>query len=100
MTTYTSEELSHMQQQNQGKTDWKSFATLDDSSVDTSDAGAEFWHNARVSYPKRKKQVTLRIDAELLDWYRGQAGDENGKGYQTIIHTVLSSYRHAMEQKR
>ena len=98
MTTYTSEELSHMQRQS--KTDWNRFATLDDTDLDTSDAGAEFWHNAKVSYPKSKKQVTLRIDAELLDWYRRQAGDANGKGYQTIIHTVLASYRHAMEQKR
>lgn len=98
MKTYSSEELSRMQQQS--KTDWNRFATLDDTDLDTSDAGAEFWHNAKVSYPKRKKQVTLRIDAELLDWYRGQAGDANGKGYQTIIHTVLASYRHAMEQKR
>ncbi|TAE34809.1 MAG: 3-oxoacyl-ACP synthase [Alphaproteobacteria bacterium] len=86
--------------QRQSKTDWNRFATLDDTDLETSDTGAEFWHNAQVSYPKRKKQVTLRIDADLLDWYRGQADDAHGKGYQTIIHTVLASYRQAIEQKR
>jgi uncharacterized protein (DUF4415 family) len=36
---------------------------------------------------KRKQQVTLRLDADVLDWFRAR-----GRGYQTQINALLRAY--------
>jgi uncharacterized protein (DUF4415 family) len=46
-----------------------------------------------VLWPGRKKQVTLRLDPDVLSFFRKQ-----GKGYQTTINAVLRSY--VAERKR
>jgi uncharacterized protein (DUF4415 family) len=35
----------------------------------------------------RKKQLTLRIDSDVIDWYKKQ-----GRGYQTRINALLRAY--------
>jgi uncharacterized protein (DUF4415 family) len=35
-----------------------------------------------------KKAVTLRLDADVLEWFKGQ-----GTGYQTRINLLLRQYR-------
>jgi uncharacterized protein (DUF4415 family) len=35
----------------------------------------------------RKKQLTLRVDSDVVDWYR-----EQGRGYQTRINSLLRAY--------
>ncbi|MBF0180347.1 MAG: BrnA antitoxin family protein [Magnetococcales bacterium] len=37
-----------------------------------------------------KRQVTLRLDADVLDWFR-----DMGHGYQTRINSVLKAYKQA-----
>lgn len=36
---------------------------------------------------QRKAQLTLRIDADVLDWFKSQ-----GRGYQTRINALLRAY--------
>ena len=43
---------------------------------------------------RRKAQVTLRIDAEVIDWFRAR-----GRGYQTRINSILKAYRDAHRQR-
>ena len=50
---------------------------------------ADFWKKARVVMPTAKKTVTIRLDADLLEWLRSQ------KGYQTRINAVLRTYMEA-----
>lgn len=38
----------------------------------------------------RKAQVTLRIDSEVIDWFRAR-----GRGYQTRINLILKAYKEA-----
>jgi uncharacterized protein (DUF4415 family) len=38
----------------------------------------------------RKTSISLRIDADVLDWFK-----EQGAGYQTRINAVLRAYREA-----
>ena len=54
-----------------------------------------FWHNAKVVLPSRKEVVTMRLDADLLAWFRQQ------RGYQTRINAILRSYMkaHASEAR-
>lgn len=40
-----------------------------------------------VGIPEPKKQLTLRLDADVVQWFRQQ-----GKGYQTLINAVLKGY--------
>jgi uncharacterized protein (DUF4415 family) len=35
----------------------------------------------------RKKQITLRVDDDVIDWYKKQ-----GRGYQTRINSLLRAY--------
>jgi uncharacterized protein (DUF4415 family) len=39
---------------------------------------------------KNKAQVTLRIDSDVLDWFKSQ-----GRGYQTHINSLLRAYKDA-----
>jgi uncharacterized protein (DUF4415 family) len=49
-------------------------------------------------YARRlKKQVTLRLDATALDYFK-QLGSENGIGYQTLINMYLKDC--AAQRKR
>ena len=50
----------------------------------------EFWRTARVVMPRRKEAITIRLDADVLDWFR-----RRGRGYQTRINAVLRSYMEA-----
>ncbi|HEY4765439.1 MAG TPA: BrnA antitoxin family protein [Candidatus Sulfotelmatobacter sp.] len=36
--------------------------------------GAAFWKSAAVAMPTRKEIVTMRLDADLLRWFRQQRG--------------------------
>ena len=45
------------------------------------------WTRARLVLPRRKESIHLRIDPDVLDWFRAQ-----GKGYQTQINAVLRTY--------
>ena len=40
-----------------------------------------------VGLPEPKKQMTLRLDADVVRWFQGQ-----GKGYQTLMNAVLKGY--------
>jgi uncharacterized protein (DUF4415 family) len=40
----------------------------------------------------RKKQLTIRVDSDVLEWYRSQ-----GPGYQTRINALLRAY---MQERR
>jgi uncharacterized protein (DUF4415 family) len=54
-----------------------------------------FWERARLVYPK-KERVTLRLDADLLPWFRRQ-----GRGYQATINPILRRhYEHVRERSR
>ncbi|HVG07791.1 MAG TPA: BrnA antitoxin family protein [Thermoanaerobaculia bacterium] len=41
----------------------------------------------------RKSQITLRIDSEVLDWFRAK-----GTGYQSQMNAVLRAYKEAHEK--
>ena len=45
------------------------------------------WATTELPLPRRKEQTTLRLDADMLDWFRAQ-----GKGYQTRINAILRRY--------
>ncbi len=52
---------------------------------------ARFWKTANVVLPTPKEVVTMRLDADLLRWFRRE------RGYQTRINAILRSYMEAHE---
>jgi uncharacterized protein (DUF4415 family) len=55
--------------------------------------GAEFWRSARVVMPTGKTSVHLRLDSDVVEWFRAR-----GKGHLTRMNAVLRAYVEA--QKR
>jgi len=39
-----------------------------------------------------KRRITIRIDAEVLDWFRDRAEAGGGGGYQSLINLALREY--------
>jgi len=44
---------------------------------------------------QRKAQITLRVDAEVLEWFRAK-----GSGYQSQMNAVLRAYKQAHDRAR
>lgn len=62
------------------------------SPVDLTDLPADFWDEATVVVPVQKAAISLRVDADVLGWFRQQ-----GPKYQSRMNAVLRSY---MTQRR
>ena len=42
--------------------------------------------------PKGKTRITIRIDDDILDWFRGEVGAAGGGNYQTLINDALREH--------
>ena len=72
------------------KTNWDKLLKMKDSEIDTSDISEldiEYFRNAKLSPPKPKKMVSIRLDEDTLSWFK-----RKGRGYQTKINEVLKLY--------
>ena len=62
----------------------------DRTSADAPEAeslGADFWRSARVVMPVGKTSVHLRLDSDVVEWFRAR-----GKGHLTRMNAVLRAY--------
>jgi uncharacterized protein (DUF4415 family) len=82
-----------------GKTDWAKLKAMPDAAIrftkDGPRTAPEDWANAiaqrGLPLPVRKEQIALRVDADVLAWFRAQ-----GSGWQTRMNEVLKAYWKAM----
>ena len=79
------------------RTDWRRVDALKDEDIDLSDipeVSLDMFARAIVRRGlkpvSRKAQLTLRVDNDVLDWFRRQ-----GQGYQTKINALLRAYMNA-----
>jgi len=47
---------------------------------------------AVVPAPKGKTRITIRIDDDILDWFRSEVDTAGGGNYQTLINNALREY--------
>jgi uncharacterized protein (DUF4415 family) len=47
--------------------------------------------------PPGKTRITIRIDDDVLEWFRARVHDAGGGSYQTLINQTL---RHAIEREQ
>ena len=94
ITRITRDEAKKRVAEGRSLTDWERVDAMTDADIeaaitaDSDEAGVEWdWPNASKGLPPRKEMVNMRLDREVLDWFRS-----GGKGYQSRINAVLSSY--------
>jgi uncharacterized protein (DUF4415 family) len=91
---YTAEELRAKSQRGETRSDWAKAAAMTDAEVEASmasdpdEAGMVIdWDSATVEMPQPKAVLNMRVDRDVLDYFR-----KMGRGYQTWINAVLRSY--------
>jgi uncharacterized protein (DUF4415 family) len=68
----------------------KEIENILDEDIDTTDISELdelFWEKAKLVKPITKQAISLRIDNDVLQWFKSQ-----GKGYESLMNTVLRSY--------
>ena len=51
---------------------------------------------AVIPAPKGKTRITIRLDEDLVDWFKARVNEAGGGNYQTLINAALREY---VEQK-
>ena len=75
------------------KSDLARLDAMRDQDIDYSDIpelDERFFEKATVPWPPHKRQLTIRLDEDVLDWLKRQ-----GRGYQTRINAILRAYYEA-----
>ena len=75
---------------NTSKTDWDRLDAMTDEDIDTSDIpalNAEFFERAKCLVPRPSEEITLRLDADLLDWFKSQSA-----AWEDRINAALRVY--------
>jgi hypothetical protein len=53
---------------------------------------------AIIAATRGKTRITIRIDDDLLDWFRQQVDDAGGGNYQTMINEALRAYMEGKQE--
>lgn len=81
------------------KAQLEALAALPDDQINTDDIPeVRDWSGARrgLFYRPLKQQITLRLDADLIDWFKTH--HPPGEGYQTSINRALREYVNQQHQ--
>ncbi len=97
---YTTEELDELVKKDGSRSDWKKAASMTNAEIEAAVASDPdeadmvlHWDNATVELPRPKAVLNMRIDKDLLEYFRN-----TGRGYQTLINAILRSYVKRKEQ--
>lgn len=63
------------------------------SPPELADLPADFWDEADVVFPTPKRAVSIRLDEDVLEWFR-----RRGPRYQTRMNAVLRMYVKRMKK--
>ena len=91
---YTAEQLADLRNRGETRSNWAKAAALTNEEIEAQIAAdpdeADMvidWDSATVEMPQPKAVLNMRIDRDVLEYFR-----KMGKGYQTRINAVLRSY--------
>lgn len=65
------------------------------SDPDFADVPDNWYENAQAVIPVPKKLLSLRLDSDIVDWFKSQ-----GPGYQTRINAVLRAFVQEAAKRR
>jgi len=99
---YSAEQLDNMRRRGESRTDWARVDAMTEAELEASIAAdpddvheAPDWRRAVVGLPPRKEHINIRIDADVLAWFR-----ETGWGYQTRMNNVLRAFVESRKHAR
>ena len=52
-----------------------------------------------IHVPRGKTRITIRLDKDLIDWFRSQVEAAGGGNYQTLINSALREYVREMSSE-
>jgi uncharacterized protein (DUF4415 family) len=91
---YTAEQIDAMLARGESRTDWARVKGMTEEELEASiaadpdDVHAPVdWTKAVKGLPPAKRDVHIRIDVDVLDWFK-----QTGRGYQTRINEVLRAF--------
>ncbi|MFN8493029.1 MAG: BrnA antitoxin family protein [Caldilineaceae bacterium] len=90
--------MSTQASNNTSKTDWDWLEADTDESIDYSDVpplSDSFFEHAQLRLPGKKISITLKIDPEILAWFKAQNGD-----YQHRMNIALRIYAEAHQEQK
>lgn len=79
-----------MEKDVRGKMDWGHLSAVKDRDANGAQPPVDKFFQHEDLHPPKKKTITIRVDADVLDWFKRQ-----GRGYQTRINQLLRSYMKA-----
>ena len=80
-------------QPSRGRADLVHLREMSDAEIDAtsppelSELPDDFWDNAEVVLPPSKEAISIRVDQDVLEWFRS-----HGPRYQTRMNAVLRAY--------
>ena len=93
---YTNEELEQLVKLEGTGSDWDKAARMTEAEIEAQIASdsdeADMivdWENVTVEMPQTKAVLNMRIDRDVLEWFRRKPG------YQTRINAILRTYMKA-----
>ena len=99
---YTARQIKARVARGEDRTNWDKVDAVTGAKLDASiraDAddvqGEPDWTQAIVGIPAPKDHINIRIDHDVLQWFRS-----NGKGYQTLINNVLRAFVQTRQQRQ
>jgi uncharacterized protein (DUF4415 family) len=94
MVRYSAEQLDAMRRRGESRTDWTKVDAMTEAELEASINSdpddvheAPDWSQAVLGLPPRKEHINIRIDADVLAWFR-----QTGRGYQTRMNNVLRAF--------
>jgi uncharacterized protein (DUF4415 family) len=91
---YTAEEIDEMLALGDSRTDWAAVKAVTEEELEASIAADPDdvhepidWSRAVRGMPPHKRDIHIRIDEDVLEWFR-----RAGRGYQTRINNVLRAF--------
>jgi len=104
IVSYTAAELRAMIERGEDHSDWARVDAMTEEALeaaiasdpDWADIPHDWYEHARPHYPESmRKQVSLRIDPDLLAWFKRQ-----GPGYRQRINSALRAFVEAQKRRR
>lgn len=91
---YAAKQIKTKIARGEDRTDWRKADAVTDKRLEASiradpqDIREEpDWARAVMGIPPPKDHIDIRIDHDVLEWFKG-----NGRGYQTLMNNVLRAF--------
>jgi uncharacterized protein (DUF4415 family) len=98
---YTAKEIKARIARGEDRTDWAKTRAVTGKKLEASiraDAddvqGDPDWTQAMMGVPAPKDHINIRIDHDVLQWFKA-----NGRGYQTLMNNVLRAFVQSRQQR-